>query len=210
MFGNFQSTTIDLLRHGECEGGHVYRGSTDVALSETGWAQLRQQTGDFSQWEHIVTSPLQRCAHFASEAAQQRGVPLHVDPAFQEIHFGDWEGQLIADVWAEQGNHVRRFFADPVSAAPPNGEPMQTFETRVLAGWHTLINTHKGRHVLLVAHGGTIRVLLAHVLGMPLSRIANLEVPYASCSRVRVWHSQDEENTSPFAALLFHNSPFAR
>jgi alpha-ribazole phosphatase len=205
MFGDYQVTTIDLLRHGECEGGQVYRGSIDVALSETGWQQLRQQASAFSGWQRIISSPLQRCARFAEELAAQQQLPLQQVDAFRELHFGDWEGREIAEVWREQGNHVRRFFADPVNAAPPNGEPMSDFEQRVLAGWNVLLEGCRGEHLLLVAHGGTIRVLLAQVLAMPLERIANLEVPYACASRVRIYHSSDKPD---FAALVFHNSAF--
>ncbi len=209
MFGDHSVTTIDLLRHGECEGGHVYRGSTDVALSETGWQQLRQQTATAPDWQSIISSPLQRCARFSEELAARHALPLQIAPAFQEVHFGDWEGQEIATVWQEQGNHVRRFFADPVNSAPPNGEALQAFEQRVLAGWQQLLKTYHGQHVLLVIHGGTIRVLLAHVLGMPLSRIANLEVPYASASRIKIYHHESVEDTPPdFHSLLFHNGVF--
>lgn len=206
MFGHYTVTTIDLLRHGECEGGDVYRGSLDVPLSTTGWQQMRDRAGDFSGWQRIVSSPLQRCVGFASELAGRHAVPLQSVAAFREVHFGDWEGRAIADVWREQGNHVRRFFADPVNAAPPNGEPLRDFEQRVQAGWQQLIRDYRGEHLLLVAHGGTIRVLLAQVLAMPLERIANLEVPYASASRIRIHHSAGQPD---FASLVFHNGMFA-
>lgn len=210
MSGEHQVTTIDLLRHGECEGGDVYRGSLDLPLSETGWQQLRSKAGDFSEWTQIVSSPLQRCASFAAELAARCECPLSVMDAFSEVHFGDWEGRAIADVWREQGSHVRRFFADPVNAAPPNGEPLYDFERRVVAGWNELLNTYRGEHVLLVAHGGTIRVLLAQVLAMPLTRIANLDVPYASASRIRVHHGDERhsEGQTDFVSLVFHNSEF--
>lgn len=211
MFGDYQTTTIDLLRHGECEGGDMYRGSTDVALSDTGWQQLRQQTTTYPGWNAIISSPLQRCAHFARELAGKHALPLQLAPDFQEVHFGDWEGRNIADVWREQGNHVRRFFADPTNATPPNGESLHAFEKRVLSGWQHVVELHKGQHILIVAHGGTIRVLLAHVLGMPLSRIANMEVPYASASRIRIHHHMAERDRLPdFQTLLFHNATFTK
>ncbi len=199
-------TTIDLLRHGECEGGRVYRGSLDLPLNAAGWQQLRDKTRGVSVWSRIVTSPLQRCAHFAKEVADARGRALTVIDGFREVHFGDWEGRLIDEVWQEQGSQARSFFADPLNATPPNGEPMNVFERRVLAAWRELLQQMRGEHVLLVAHGGTIRVLLAQVLAMPLNRIANLDVPYASASRVRIYHQQDGQ--PDFVSLVFHNGRF--
>ncbi|MEZ5539969.1 MAG: alpha-ribazole phosphatase family protein [Pseudomonadales bacterium] len=200
-----QTTTIDLLRHGECEGGQVYRGRLDFPLNAVGWQQLRDKTQNVGVWTQIVSSPLQRCALFAQEVAERCDKPVSIMDGFREVDFGDWEGRLIADVWREQGSDARRFFADPVNAAPPNGEPMLMFEQRVLAAWQQLLQTLRGEHVLLVAHGGTIRVLLAHVLAMPLQRIASLDVPYASASRIRVHHSTDHPD---FSTLVFHNSRF--
>lgn len=205
------ATTIDLLRHGECEGGHVYRGSLDVPLNDQGWLQLRQQTRQSPGWQQIVSSPLRRCADFAGELAQSHALPVEQMDAFREVHFGDWEGRAIADVWREQGNHVRRFFADPVNAAPPNGEAMADFEQRVLAGWHAMLSRYRGQHILLVAHGGTIRILLAAALAMPLHRIAGLEVPYACASRLRIYHGDPSHPAEPlpdFATLVFHNGTF--
>ena len=34
-------TTVDLLRHGESEGGEIFRGSIDVPLTEMGWQQMQ-------------------------------------------------------------------------------------------------------------------------------------------------------------------------
>ena len=41
---NSRVTTIDFLRHGECEGGNIYRGSTDVVLSRCGYRQMERVT----------------------------------------------------------------------------------------------------------------------------------------------------------------------
>ena len=54
------TTTIDLLRHGDVEGGRKYRGQLDDPLSELGWQQLRSATSKKQNWQHIVSSPLFR------------------------------------------------------------------------------------------------------------------------------------------------------
>ena len=199
-------TIIDLLRHGACEGGDIYRGSIDVSLSSEGWAQMRAQVAQPAAWQQIFTSPMQRCQQLAQEVSQQLNLPLSSVPALAEIHFGDWEGRLIADIWREQHNHVRRFFADPVNCSPPNGERLGDFDQRVDGGWQQIVASARGQRVLLVAHGGTIRVILARLLGMPLNKIASLEVPYACASRVVIHHAEGEPD---FATVQFHNGKFA-
>ena len=56
---------LDLLRHGETEQGGL-RGSLDDALTEKGWAQMRDAVAEAGPWQVLVSSPLQRCARFAA------------------------------------------------------------------------------------------------------------------------------------------------
>lgn len=204
-------STIDLLRHGECEGGKVYRGSTDLPLNETGWQQMRSVVESFTEphlapWQQIVTSPLSRCRLFAEELGQRLAVPVVVMDGFQEIHFGDWEGRLMADIWREQESHVRTFFADPLNKAPPNGEEFIEFQARVQMGWQQLLQDFSGSRSLLVTHGGVIRGLLLSLLSMPPEQMASLDVPYASLSQIQVY--QDTGQELPFNLLRFLNGQF--
>lgn len=204
------ATTIDLLRHGECEGGEIYRGSTDVSLSENGWRQMGASVEaeialhGSSPWQKIITSPLQRCRQFADCQAQAWGVPVCVNDAFREMHFGDWEGRTIQEVWQTDHEAVTKFYADPGEVSPPNGESMALVQERLLPAWQEVITQHPGQHLLLVQHGGTIRVLLSWLLQMPLTAVTRLEIPYASLSRVKVFDDGEEQ----FPRLVFLNRAF--
>ena len=88
--------SIDLLRHGDT-GQRSYRGQLDDALSEPGWSQLRAAV-EGQAWDAIVASTLQRCAAFARELANARGLPLRLDARLAEYHFGDWQGVPIEDI----------------------------------------------------------------------------------------------------------------
>lgn len=179
-------TLIDLLRHGEPEGGVKFRGQHDDPLSAAGWAQMCGAVGDTDGWEAVVTSPLRRCADFAAELATRLDVPLENEPRLREIGFGAWEGLTAEQVSARAPEALERFWRDPARHTPPGGESLADFETRVAAGWNDLLNRHAGRKVLLVCHGGVIRLILARLLGMPRSHLFRLNVPFASTSRVRV------------------------
>ena len=58
-------TVVDLLRHGEPDGGQKFRGSVDDPLNVRGWEQMRTAVGNYREWEVIISSPLIRCAAFA-------------------------------------------------------------------------------------------------------------------------------------------------
>jgi len=176
---------IDLLRHGEPEGGNVYRGSTDHGLTGFGWQQMRS----FCQapaWNRLVSSPLRRCFDFAAELQQQHDLPLSIYAEFSEIHFGEWEGQSFEHVLATDEARLRRFCDDPESQAPPNGERLTDFRHRVMTGWQRLLNSPGQDHVLVVTHAGVIRVVLQSLLGIPYPMLFRITLPYAAAVRIRV------------------------
>ncbi len=198
-------TTVDLLRHGEPEGGNCYRGTIDDPLSLCGWAQLRAVVSGQQPWDVIVSSPLRRCADFARQLAGELELALDLEPGLREMSFGEWEGRTVAEIMAADPQALQRFWRDPVSHPPPDGEQLTACAARVTAAWSTLLQRHAGRHVLLVAHGGTIRLVLRDLLEMPLAHIWRLEVPYASFSRVRVYN----QGAAATPLLVFHNKDSA-
>jgi alpha-ribazole phosphatase/probable phosphoglycerate mutase len=193
-------TTVDLLRHGEPEGGNRYRGTLDDPLSSLGWEQMRVAIGDRHLWDAIISSPLRRCADFARELATQLRLRLDIEPDLREMTFGDWEGRTLTEIMRATPQALELFWRDPVNYPPPGGEPLPIYAARVIAAWQTVLERHAGRHVLIVGHGGMIRMVLQDILGMPLQHIWRLEVPYANFSRVRI-HGRGREATP---LLVFH------
>ncbi len=198
-----QTTVIDLLRHGEVEGGEQYRGQTDLALSPGGWMQLRSQIPVNLPWQQIVTSPLLRCADFAEDLARQSGLLLAYEPRLTERSMGEWEGRSAAELRQQNNAAVDAYYRDPVSFTPPGAEPLAAFQQRVLAAWHDLLQDHPQRHLLVVTHAGCIRVILAQVLNMPLQAIPRLAVPYAGLSRIKIRGSGESARMQ----LMFHAGP---
>jgi alpha-ribazole phosphatase len=183
------TTLVDLLRHGEPEGGSRFRGTVDDPLSAAGWAQLTAATADHA-WDAIVCSPLRRCREFAQTLAAERGIDCRIEPDFREISFGQWEGLTAAQVQAEYGAALARFWQDPVAHPPPQGEPVAAFNARVDAAWQRLLADAKGQRVLLVAHGGVVAMVLRGVLGMPLSHAWRVRLGYAGRARLRLNHTE--------------------
>ncbi|WP_041603806.1 histidine phosphatase family protein [Thioflavicoccus mobilis] len=172
---------VDLLRHGDTRGGVRFRGVQDDQLTADGWRQMQTALAD-GAWDQVVTSPARRCAAFAEDLAERLGIPHEVWPEVGERDFGAWEGQAADEIPIEE---LSRFWADPVGYTPPGAEPFQALQARSLVAWRRLLE-HDAKRSLLITHGGVIRVLLGHVLGMPASHLLFLEVPHACLSRVRI------------------------
>ncbi|MHC8360824.1 alpha-ribazole phosphatase family protein [Pseudomonas sp. LS2P72] len=171
---------LDLLRHGETELGGGLRGSLDDALTEKGWAQMRAAVVEQGPWDRLVSSPLQRCARFAEELGAQLGLPVQLDKDLQELHFGTWEGQSAAALMDTDAEALGLFWADPYAFTPPQGEPVVEFSTRVLAAVERLHVAYAGERVLLISHGGVMRLLLAQARGLPREQLLNVEVGHGA------------------------------
>lgn len=193
-------TTLDLMRHGEPVGGRKYRGQLDDPLSEKGWQQMRQAVGENCPWHMIVSSPLLRCADFSREMAERHKLPLEIDPRLVELGFGEWEGRTAEELTAQDPEMLARFRCDPLANAPRGAEPLAVFRNRILAVWDNLHERHSGKHVLVVAHAGVIRMMVAHVLQMPVQHLFRIQVPNAGISRVRT----QRIGMDIFPQLLFH------
>lgn len=200
--------TVDLLRHGEPEGGDVLRGRIDHPLSELGWQQMHTAVARAVlagaaelPYTHIITSPLQRCRAFAEALAAKLNLVARVEADWQEIDYGDWDGLPLSE-WREQSAaQFEAFRQDMSKLAPPHGEDFLSFRDRVLRAWLALQGLPDGSHALVLTHGGVLRVVLPTVLGMPLNRSQPLHIPFANYSRVALQGSAGRWRPS----LVFHN-----
>ena len=177
---------LDLLRHGETELGGGLRGSLDDALTAKGWEQMRAAVIGQGPWDRLVSSPLQRCTRFADELGAQLNVPVSLEKDLQELHFGAWEGQSAAALMETDAEALGLFWADPYRFTPPEGEPVSDFSDRVLGAVARLHQAYAGERVLLISHGGVMRLLLARARGLPREQLLNVEVGHGGLFSVQV------------------------
>jgi alpha-ribazole phosphatase len=84
-----------------------------------------------------------------------------------------------------QPGQVHRFYRDPVAHRPPGAEPLDEFVRRVAGGFGELLERYPGETVLVVAHAGVIRAILARVLDIPPTSMYRIHVQNAGMSRLR-------------------------
>jgi broad specificity phosphatase PhoE len=165
------ATRLLLTRHGEtvANAARQFSGRTDVQLTPLGRRQARalgRRLRDYAI-DAAYASPLIRARETAEIALRGREVAPQPEPGLREISFGDWEGRGFEEIrerWPEEWGQLRAF--DERFCAP-NGEPLVEAQQRVVAAAVAIVGRHPDQTVLLTAHGGTLQLLLSHVLGMP-------------------------------------------
>ena len=179
------TTYIDLIRHGEPVGGKVFRGQTDHCLTERGLEQFQQRTQSLGRrWQQVVSSPLLRCKQSAELLAAAEAIPLHIEPNLSEIHFGDWENKAVAQVMAE--HNISHMWQDPMNFCAPQGEPTQALQQRSVLAWQQALSDYQGQRVLMVTHGGVIRMLAQHLLELTPNASNKLSLPYAAVMSFKI------------------------
>lgn len=173
------ATRIDLLRHGRVNGGSRFLGRSDDLLSAEGWLEMQRAVAQ-GEWDLIVTSPRRRCSDFATALGGQRSLAVIVEPALAEMNFGEWEGKTALELMTSSPLALTRFWTDPDRYPPPGGEALAEFAWRVEDSWRQLFSAHTGQRVLVVTHGGVIRLLAALTRGLPPRRLLEFEAGYAS------------------------------
>ena len=175
---------VDLLRHGDT-GQSGFRGQLDDALSESGWTQMHAAVCAHA-WDLVLSSSLQRCATFAAQLAQARSIPLRIDARLMEFDFGRWQGVPLQHISRDEPEALARFWADPWQYPPPGSEGLAAFRQRLSDALDAAaVHLHEAARVLVITHGGAIRLLRCVVESREFSEMAGIDVPHASLHSIR-------------------------
>ena len=168
--------------------GTIY-GATDPIADVSDTASFEGLARRLPQGAAWVTSHLTRAKQTAA-AIRDAGL-LYDEPAVEpdlgEQSFGAWHGRTYEEVEREVGQH--HFWLAPARLRPPEGESFEDLMARAIPAILRLTAAHKGRDIVCVAHGGTIRAAVAHALLLD-PEIA-LRVSTANLATTRLDHVAD-------------------
>ncbi len=168
-------TTLLLARHGETDWNVERRvqGHSDTPLNDTGREQARALAGELAgeSIDAVYSSDLLRAHETARIVADLRGLDVTAIADLRERHFGTWEG-LTDDEISVRFPHVRELPGREWGDA----ETHEEMAGRVLGALHRIAETHSGRRVLVVSHGGPLRAVLRHCGAAADGRIGNCHV----------------------------------
>lgn len=174
--------TIYLLRHGKIateDDQRRYIGQLDLPLSEEGVRQARllQKRLDGFAFGAVYCSDLSRSRRTAEIVAAGKGVAVTQRRDLREISLGEWEGCTFADIARRFPDEFRARGADIGYYRPPGGENFADCSRRAVAAFHDIMAASSG-DVLIVGHAGVNRLLLGHILGMPLANLFRIAQDY--------------------------------
>ena len=175
------ATRLLLLRHARIAARYVGRliGASDLPLDPAGEAQARSVAQRVRRWapQACYCSPLERCRQTASAAAPD--LPPQMDMDLREIDFGEWERRTFAEAAGDNPSLVDRWAAFSPEFAFPGGESLRGFLSRVQSAAQRLAQA-EALTVLAVTHGGVVRTMLCHLLGLEARHYLAFDVPYAA------------------------------
>ncbi|MFG2137980.1 histidine phosphatase family protein [Streptomyces sp. NPDC048650] len=198
-------TDFILVRHGETvwHAENRYAGRTDVPLTDHG----RDQAAALALWAAtasltaVWSSPLARARLTAAPAADACGLIPRVDDRLYELDFGRGEGLTRNEMRQLFPDQVAAFLADPVGSHLPGGEDPRRAAERAAACLTGLAREQPDGRILVVAHSTLVRLLLCHLLGIPLADYRRVfpRLHNGALTEIRIENGQ--------AALLSFNTP---
>jgi probable phosphoglycerate mutase len=171
-----RAATLLLVRHAETECNVASRlsGWTDSHLSARGEAQVGLLAAHFNRAHGhaaaIYASPLVRTRRTAEAIARLTGHRPIFDPDLREMHFGELDGQPLAEVRAGYAELLRLDESLAEDFAWPGGESRSAFTARVKGAIDRIAAAHRGQAVAVVTHGGVISTFLTILHDQPPGR----------------------------------------
>ena len=167
-----KETEIILIRHGETEWNSQKRmqGHSNSDLSEVGMGQI-QALGELMKnvsFDHIYSSDSLRTRQTAEAITQYSGHTLQFDQRIREKNLGVFEGLTSTEAKERHPEIYRLFKTAGANYVIDEGESTQQLLERALEFIEEIRRRHPQERVVMVTHGGVVRVLMKHALGLSI------------------------------------------
>jgi len=168
-----------LARHGETDWNREgrWQGEQDIPLNDNGRAQAEALATRLASEgiTAIHTSDLSRAAETARVVGARLGVEPQPSACWREIRLGSLTGQSNRGVEKIHGELMTAV----ACSEGPLAEGVEEFGeimARLREGLGRVCEAHAGETVLVMGHGGTLKALIADVIGLPPRHIHHLSL----------------------------------
>jgi alpha-ribazole phosphatase len=170
----------------------------EVELNETGKQQIKKLFRRLSseQIEMIFSSDLTRTIESAKIIGKKLAIINEPISEFREIDLGVWEGHTLEEIEERFPEDLLKRSEDIKDFRVENGESFSDVNKRVIPKIMDVIEDNVGKRILVVAHGGVNRIIIADALGLSINNIPRLEQNYACLNII------DYYKTGPVVRLI--------
>jgi len=186
-----------LVRHGNTElnSAQIFVGHTDVELSATGHWQVEKLRDRLSteKIDVIYSSDLRRALGTAETIASPHRLEVIACPELREFDYGELDGLTFAEICRLHPEVAELCACWSLRLKFPGGESVDQLRQRV-SGFLDRLQQHSPEQtVLVVTHGGLLRLMVCALLGIDLRHWGQINIDLASLSIV---------DTYPEAAVI--------
>jgi len=202
----FPDTLLCLMRHGAIDAAKEkhFVGQINPPLSPSGRKQAEWQGRQLMNipFSSVWCSDLKRAHETAEIVCRNRGLAMLSTPELREINLGQWDGVAMSQIreqfphlWQARGENIGHF-------RPPGAESFADLQQRVVPFIRHITSQSAG-NTLIITHAGVIRVLLCHVLQMPLSQLFKIHLEYGGLTIIKDINGMSRVKTvNLYSALL--------
>jgi probable phosphomutase (TIGR03848 family) len=181
--------TLFLIRHGLTAhtGKTLYGRTPGIPLDERGRAQAKDLVRRFApvHLTAIYSSPLERCVETVEPLAEASRLPVVHRTELLEMDAGSWTGRPLARLRSTKAwREVQR--SPSTFRFPGGGEAFDEARDRAVGELERIARRHRRGRVAIATHGDIVRILIAHLQGMPLDAFQRIVIDTASVSVAHV------------------------
>ncbi len=178
---------IYLIRHGEIYTAKekTYIGILDIPLNREGILQAKKLKDFFSHIniDKIYSSDLIRSVQTANIIMEDRSMKLIELSELREINMGNWEGKTFKEI-KEKYEDLFEFRMENIKDfKPQNGESFGECRKRAMDIFNKIAKSD-GYNILIVAHAGVNRVIIASLLGIPIKDLFIFKQDYGCINKI--------------------------
>ncbi|HLR96379.1 MAG TPA: histidine phosphatase family protein [Jiangellaceae bacterium] len=173
------SRRVVLWRHGRTEWNATgrFQGQSDIDLDDLG----REQAGAAARHlaalkpEVVVSSDLVRARDTAAALHAIIGGTAQADPRLRETFAGRWQGLTVEQIQQHFADEYEAWRAGDPTLEVGGGECRRDVAQRMVAACTQVSEALPDDGLaVLVTHGGSARLAIASLIGLPLERFTNV------------------------------------
>jgi broad specificity phosphatase PhoE len=207
--GNFVRTRWWWVRHAPVrdDGGRIY-GQSDPPCDTSNrlvFERVAQTLPTRAEWvaSHLLRT--EQTAHAIWDAGYGNGIAMRRLPALAEQDLGSWQGKDRAAFFASRKPLPGSYWFATADERAPDGESFTDLVDRVRPAVAQLTAEFRGKDVIAVAHGGTIRAAVSIAMGLEPQRALGLAIENCSVTRLDHYHG---ETDSGWRTVMVNHQPW--